>query len=123
MLSVVRVEGFDDALDLVNASLYGNGSKNSLFGDSHAHGLDPSHGGVDLGFPEQETRPMTIPELMKAAVLEKAGEGLVVKTIRRPAPRAERDSFGSPPAASVTPICSSSRARLGSRPPPCSAMR
>jgi malonate-semialdehyde dehydrogenase (acetylating)/methylmalonate-semialdehyde dehydrogenase len=44
------------------------GWKNSLFGDSHAHGmdgvrfftrgkavtarwLDPSHGGVDLGFP------------------------------------------------------------------------
>lgn len=29
---------------------------------------------------------MTIPELMKAAVLEKAGEGLVVKTIRTPRP-------------------------------------
>jgi malonate-semialdehyde dehydrogenase (acetylating)/methylmalonate-semialdehyde dehydrogenase len=108
VLSVLRVESYDDALALVNANPYGNGTaiftndggaarrfqnevevgmvgvnvpvpvpmayysfggwKNSLFGDSHAHGaegvqfftrgkvvttrwLDPSHGGVDLGFP------------------------------------------------------------------------
>jgi malonate-semialdehyde dehydrogenase (acetylating) / methylmalonate-semialdehyde dehydrogenase len=109
VLSVVRVESYDDALALVNANPYGNGTaiftndggaarrfqhevevgmvgvnvpipvpvsyysfggwKQSLFGDSHAHGtdgvhfftrtkvvtsrwLDPSHGGVDLGFPQ-----------------------------------------------------------------------
>ncbi|MFC5379267.1 CoA-acylating methylmalonate-semialdehyde dehydrogenase [Aquipuribacter nitratireducens] len=108
VLSVVRVESFDDALALVNANPYGNGTaiftndggasrryseevevgmvgvnvpipipmayysfggwKASLFGDSHAHGLDgfrfytrtkvvttrwldPSHAGLDLGFP------------------------------------------------------------------------
>jgi malonate-semialdehyde dehydrogenase (acetylating)/methylmalonate-semialdehyde dehydrogenase len=110
VLSVVRVPTYDDALELVNANPYGNGTaiftndggaarryqaevevgmvgvnvpipvpmayysfggwKNSLFGDTHAHGtegvhfytrgkvvttrwLDPSHGGVDLGFPTQ----------------------------------------------------------------------
>jgi malonate-semialdehyde dehydrogenase (acetylating)/methylmalonate-semialdehyde dehydrogenase len=110
VLSVVRVPTYDDALALVNANPYGNGTaiftndggaarryqaevevgmvgvnvpipvpmayysfggwKNSLFGDTHAHGtegvhfytrgkvvttrwLDPSHGGVDLGFPTQ----------------------------------------------------------------------
>jgi malonate-semialdehyde dehydrogenase (acetylating)/methylmalonate-semialdehyde dehydrogenase len=110
VLSVVRVPSYDDALELVNANPYGNGTaiftndggaarryqaevevgmvgvnvpipvpmayysfggwKNSLFGDTHAHGtegvhfytrgkvvttrwLDPSHGGVDLGFPTQ----------------------------------------------------------------------
>ena len=109
VLSVVRVETFDEAVALVNASPYGNGTaifthdggaarrfqnevevgmvgvnvpvpvpmayysfggwKNSLFGDTHAHGtegvgfftrgkvvttrwLDPSHGGLDLGFPQ-----------------------------------------------------------------------
>jgi malonate-semialdehyde dehydrogenase (acetylating)/methylmalonate-semialdehyde dehydrogenase len=109
VLSIVRVPTYDDALGLVNANPYGNGSaiftndggaarrfesevevgmvginisipvpvayysfggwKNSLFGDSHAHGtegvhfytrgkvvtsrwLDPSHGGVNLGFPQ-----------------------------------------------------------------------
>ncbi len=111
VLSVVRVSSYDEALDLVNANPYGNGTaiftndggaarrfqnevevevgmvginvpvpvpmawfsfggwKNSLFGDSHAHGtegvqfftrgkvvtsrwLDPSHGGVDLGSPQ-----------------------------------------------------------------------
>jgi malonate-semialdehyde dehydrogenase (acetylating)/methylmalonate-semialdehyde dehydrogenase len=109
VLSVVRVETYDEAMDLVNANPYGNGTaiftndggaarrfqnevqvgmvginvpipvpmayysfggwKNSLFGDSHAHGmdgvqfftrqkaitqrwLDPSHGGINLGFPE-----------------------------------------------------------------------
>ncbi|UGT42222.1 CoA-acylating methylmalonate-semialdehyde dehydrogenase [Nocardia yamanashiensis] len=109
VLSVVRVESYDDALALINANQYGNGTaiftndggaarrfhnevevgmvginvpipvpmayysfggwKNSLFGDSHAHGidgvhfftrtkavttrwLDPSHGGLNLGFPQ-----------------------------------------------------------------------
>ncbi|QII01683.1 CoA-acylating methylmalonate-semialdehyde dehydrogenase [Rhodococcoides fascians A21d2] len=109
VLSVVRVDTYDDALDLINDNPYGNGTaiftndggaarrfqnevevgmvginvpipvpmayysfggwKNSLFGDSHAHGtegvhfftrgkavtsrwLDPSHGGINLGFPE-----------------------------------------------------------------------
>ncbi|MCJ0978346.1 CoA-acylating methylmalonate-semialdehyde dehydrogenase [Rhodococcus sp. ARC_M12] len=109
VLSVVRVDTYDDALRLINENPYGNGTaiftndggaarrfqnevevgmvginvpipvpmayysfggwKNSLFGDSHAHGiegvhfftrgkavtsrwLDPSHGGINLGFPE-----------------------------------------------------------------------
>ncbi|NNH72908.1 CoA-acylating methylmalonate-semialdehyde dehydrogenase [Nocardia uniformis] len=109
VLSVLRVDSYDDALALVNANPYGNGTalftndggaarrfhnevevgmvginvpipvpmayysfggwKNSLFGDSHAHGidgvhfftrtkavttrwLDPSHGGLNLGFPQ-----------------------------------------------------------------------
>jgi malonate-semialdehyde dehydrogenase (acetylating)/methylmalonate-semialdehyde dehydrogenase len=109
VLSVVRVDSYDDALDLVNTNPYGNGTaiftndggaarryqnevqvgmigvnvpipvpmayysfggwKSSLFGDSHAHGtegvhfftrgkvvtsrwLDPSHGGLNLGFPQ-----------------------------------------------------------------------
>ncbi len=108
VLSVVRVDSYEDALDLVNAHPYGNGTaiftndggaarryreevqvgmvginvpipvpmayysfggwKSSLFGDTHAHGtegvhfytrgkvvtsrwLDPSHGGINLGFP------------------------------------------------------------------------
>ncbi|MDQ1485683.1 MAG: malonate-semialdehyde dehydrogenase (acetylating) / methylmalonate-semialdehyde dehydrogenase [Actinomycetota bacterium] len=108
VLSVVRVPTYDAALQLVNASPYGNGTaiftndggaarrfqnevavgmvginvpipvpmayysfggwKSSLFGDTHAHGaegvhfftrgkvvtsrwLDPSHGGLNLGFP------------------------------------------------------------------------
>ncbi len=108
VLSVVRVESYDDGIELVNANPYGNGTaiftndggaarrfeneiqvgmvgvnvpipvpmayysfggwKNSLFGDTHAHGiegvhfftrgkvvttrwLDPSHGGINLGFP------------------------------------------------------------------------
>ncbi|HEY7856917.1 MAG TPA: CoA-acylating methylmalonate-semialdehyde dehydrogenase [Candidatus Nanopelagicales bacterium] len=108
VLSVLRVPTYDDALALVNASPYGNGTaiftndggaarryqnevevgmvginvpvpvpmayysfggwKASLFGDTHAHGvegvhfftrgkvvtsrwLDPSHGGLNLGFP------------------------------------------------------------------------
>jgi malonate-semialdehyde dehydrogenase (acetylating)/methylmalonate-semialdehyde dehydrogenase len=111
VLSVVRVATYDDALALVNANPYGNGTaiftndggaarrfehevevgmvginvpipvpvayfsfggwKSSLFGDSHAHGtegihfytrgkvvtsrwLDPSHGGVNLGFPQND---------------------------------------------------------------------
>ena len=110
VLSVVRSESYADAVDLVNANPYGNGTaiftndggaarrfqheievgmiginvpipvpmayfsfggwKASLFGDTHAHGLegfhfftrgkvvtsrwlDPSHGGVNLGFPTQ----------------------------------------------------------------------
>ncbi|GAA1766489.1 CoA-acylating methylmalonate-semialdehyde dehydrogenase [Luedemannella helvata] len=110
VLSVVRVASYEEALELVNANPYGNGTalftndggaarrfqyevevgmvginvpipvpmayysfggwKASLFGDSHAHGtegvhfftrgkvvtsrwLDPSHGGVSLGFPTQ----------------------------------------------------------------------
>ncbi|MEV6101967.1 CoA-acylating methylmalonate-semialdehyde dehydrogenase [Nocardia sp. NPDC051981] len=109
VLSVIRVDSYDEALALVNANPYGNGTalftndggaarrfhnevevgmvginvpipvpmayysfggwKNSLFGDSHAHGtdgvhfftrtkavttrwLDPSHGGLNLGFPQ-----------------------------------------------------------------------
>jgi malonate-semialdehyde dehydrogenase (acetylating) / methylmalonate-semialdehyde dehydrogenase len=109
VLSVIRVDTYDQALELVNANPYGNGTaiftndggaarryqnevqvgmvginvpipvpmsyysfggwKNSLFGDTHAHGiegvhfftrgkvvtsrwLDPSHGGLNLGFPQ-----------------------------------------------------------------------
>ena len=109
VLSVLRVDTYDQALDLINTNPYGNGTaiftndggaarrfqnevevgmvginvpipvpmayysfggwKASLFGDSHAHGmegvhfftrtkaittrwLDPSHGGINLGFPE-----------------------------------------------------------------------
>ncbi|MBF6329460.1 CoA-acylating methylmalonate-semialdehyde dehydrogenase [Nocardia transvalensis] len=109
VLSVVRVDSYDEALALINANPYGNGTaiftndggaarrfhtevevgmvginvpipvpmayysfggwKASLFGDSHAHGvdgvqfftrtkavttrwLDPSHGGLNLGFPQ-----------------------------------------------------------------------
>jgi malonate-semialdehyde dehydrogenase (acetylating)/methylmalonate-semialdehyde dehydrogenase len=109
VLSVLRVRTYDDAIDLINANPYGNGTaiftndggaarrfqnevevgmvgvnvpvpvpmayysfggwKNSLFGDTHAHGtegvhfftrgkvvtsrwLDPSHGGINLGFPQ-----------------------------------------------------------------------
>ncbi|WP_440712745.1 CoA-acylating methylmalonate-semialdehyde dehydrogenase [Gordonia sp. FQ] len=109
VLSVVRVPSYDEALTLINASPYGNGTaiftndggaarrfevevevgmvginvpipvpmsyysfggwKASLFGDLHAHGtqgvtfftrtkavttrwLDPSHGGLNLGFPQ-----------------------------------------------------------------------
>ena len=109
VLSVIRVKTYDEALALVNAHQYGNGTaiftndggaarryqnevevgmvginvpipvpmayysfggwKNSLFGDSHAHGtegvhfftrgkvvtsrwLDPSHRGINLGFPQ-----------------------------------------------------------------------
>ncbi|WP_111508699.1 CoA-acylating methylmalonate-semialdehyde dehydrogenase [Mycobacterium kyogaense] len=108
VLSVVRVDTYDQALELINTNPYGNGTaiftndggaarrfqnevevgmvginvpipvpmayysfggwKASLFGDSHAHGLDgvhfftrqkaittrwldPSHGGINLGFP------------------------------------------------------------------------
>jgi malonate-semialdehyde dehydrogenase (acetylating)/methylmalonate-semialdehyde dehydrogenase len=110
VLSVVRVPSYEQAVELVNANPYGNGTaiftndggaarryqheievgmvgvnvpipvpmayysfggwKASLFGDAHAHGadgvqfftrgkvitsrwLDPSHGGVNLGFPTQ----------------------------------------------------------------------
>jgi malonate-semialdehyde dehydrogenase (acetylating) / methylmalonate-semialdehyde dehydrogenase len=109
VLSVLRVNTYDEALALVNSHPYGNGTaiftndggaarrfqnevevgmvginvpipvpmayfsfggwKNSLFGDTHAHGtegvhfftrgkvvtsrwLDPSHGGINLGFPQ-----------------------------------------------------------------------
>jgi malonate-semialdehyde dehydrogenase (acetylating)/methylmalonate-semialdehyde dehydrogenase len=108
VLSVVRARSYEEALELINSNLYGNGTaiftndggaaakfrnevevgmvginvpipvpvayysfggwKNSLFGDSHAYGtqgvhfytrtkavtqrwLDPSHGGINLGFP------------------------------------------------------------------------
>jgi malonate-semialdehyde dehydrogenase (acetylating)/methylmalonate-semialdehyde dehydrogenase len=108
VLSVVRAGSYDDALNVINANPYGNGTaiftndggaarrftsevevgmvgvnvpipvpmafysfggwKSSLFGDTHMHGtegvhfytrgkavtsrwLDPSHGGVNLGFP------------------------------------------------------------------------
>jgi malonate-semialdehyde dehydrogenase (acetylating)/methylmalonate-semialdehyde dehydrogenase len=109
VLSVIRVESYEEGLDLINRHQYGNGTaiftndggaarkfqnevlvgmvginvpipvptayysfggwKNSLFGDTHAHGtegvhfftrgkvvtsrwLDPSHGGINLGFPQ-----------------------------------------------------------------------
>ena len=109
VLSVVRVDTYDEAVMLVNSNPYGNGTaiftndggaarrfqneiqvgmiginvpvpvpmayysfggwKSSLFGDTHAHGaegvhfftrgkvvtsrwLDPSHGGINLGFPQ-----------------------------------------------------------------------
>jgi malonate-semialdehyde dehydrogenase (acetylating)/methylmalonate-semialdehyde dehydrogenase len=109
VLSVIRVDTYDEAIALINANPYGNGTaiftndggaarrfqnevevgmigvnvpvpvpmayysfggwKNSLFGDTHAHGtegvhfftrgkvvttrwLDPSHGGINLGFPQ-----------------------------------------------------------------------
>jgi len=109
VLSIIRVESYDEAMDLINSNPYGNGTaiftndggaarrfqnevqvgmvginvpipvpmayysfggwKASLFGDSHAHGmdgvrfftrqkaitqrwLDPSHGGLNLGFPQ-----------------------------------------------------------------------
>jgi len=111
VLSVIRVQSYDAALELVNSNPYGNGTaiftndggaarryqneaevgmvginvpipvpmayysfggwKNSLFGDNHAHGtegvhfftrgkvvtsrwLDPSHGGLNLGFPTHD---------------------------------------------------------------------
>ena len=111
VLSIMRVNTYDEALALVNSHEYGNGTaiftndggaarrfqnevevgmvginvpipvpmayysfggwKNSLFGDSHAHGtegvhfftrgkvitsrwLDPSHGGINLGFPQND---------------------------------------------------------------------
>ena len=111
VLSVLRVETYDEALELINANPYGNGTaiftndggaarrfqnevevgmvginvpipvpmayysfggwKASLFGDTHAHGtegvhfftrgkaitsrwLDPSHGGINLGFPQNK---------------------------------------------------------------------
>ena len=109
VLSVIRVDTYEEGLALINAHQYGNGTaiftndggaarkfqnevqvgmiginvpipvptayysfggwKNSLFGDTHAHGsegvhfftrgkvvtsrwLDPSHGGINLGFPQ-----------------------------------------------------------------------
>ena len=109
VLSVIRVQSYDEGLALINKHQYGNGTaiftndggaarrfqnevqvgmiginvpipvptayysfggwKNSLFGDTHAHGtegvhfftrgkvvtsrwLDPSHGGINLGFPQ-----------------------------------------------------------------------
>jgi malonate-semialdehyde dehydrogenase (acetylating)/methylmalonate-semialdehyde dehydrogenase len=111
VLSVVRVESFNEGIDLINSSPYGNGTaiftndggaarrfedeiqvgmigvnvpipvpvgyhsfggwKASLFGDQHAYGpegfkfftrnkvitkrwLDPSHGGINLGFPQND---------------------------------------------------------------------
>ena len=111
VLSVVRVASYDDGVELINASRYGNGTaiftndggaarrfqrevrvgmiginvpipvpvayysfggwKDSLFGDTKAYGadgihfftrqkvitrrwLDPSHGGINLGFPQHD---------------------------------------------------------------------
>ncbi|RZU63792.1 malonate-semialdehyde dehydrogenase (acetylating)/methylmalonate-semialdehyde dehydrogenase [Microterricola gilva] len=111
VLSIVRVEGYEQGLDIINSSQYGNGTaiftndggaarrfqnevsvgmiginvpipvpvayhsfggwKDSLFGDSKAYGpagiafftrekavtsrwLDPSHGGLNLGFPQHD---------------------------------------------------------------------
>jgi malonate-semialdehyde dehydrogenase (acetylating)/methylmalonate-semialdehyde dehydrogenase len=111
VLSIVRVEGYEEGLDIINASRYGNGTaiftndggaarrfqrevsvgmiginvpipvpvayhsfggwKASLFGDAKAYGphgfdfytaekavtsrwLDPSHGGLNLGFPQHD---------------------------------------------------------------------
>ena len=116
VLSVLRVETYDEALELINNNPYGNGTaiftndggaarrfqnevevgmiginvpipvpmayysfggwKASLFGDTHAHGadgvafftrgkaitqrwLDPSHGGLELGFPQNKPDPST----------------------------------------------------------------
>ena len=115
VLSVVRVDTYDEGLELINANPYGNGTaiftndggaarrfqnevkvgmiginvpvpvpmayysfggwKSSLFGDTHAHGmegvhfftrgkvvtsrwLDPSHGGINLGFPQNSSELM-----------------------------------------------------------------
>ena len=109
VLSVIRVETFDEGIELINSGPYGNGTaiftndggaarrfqreiqvgmiginvpipvpvayysfggwKDSMFGDTKAYGndgirfftqekaitrrwLDPSHGGINLGFPE-----------------------------------------------------------------------
>lgn len=109
VLSVIRVQSYEEGISLINNHQYGNGTaiftndggaarrfqnevqvgmvginvpipvptayysfggwKNSLFGDTHAHGtegvhfftrgkvvtsrwLDPSHGGINLGFPQ-----------------------------------------------------------------------
>ncbi len=109
VLSIIRVQSYEEGLNIINSHQYGNGTaiftndggaarkfqnevlvgmvginvpipvpvayysfggwKNSLFGDSHAHGtegvhfftrgkvvtsrwLDPSHGGINLGFPQ-----------------------------------------------------------------------
>ncbi len=109
VLSIVRVDSYDDGVNLINSGAFGNGTaiftndggaarrfqneiqvgmvginvpipvpvayysfggwKNSLFGDTKAHGvegvhfftrgkaitsrwLDPSHGGINLGFPQ-----------------------------------------------------------------------
>ena len=111
VLSVVRAETYDEALELINSNPYGNGTaiftrdgaaarhfemdvqvgmigvnvpipvpmayysfggwKNSLFGDTHAHGMegvnfftrgkvvtsrwgDPAEGGLELGFPQND---------------------------------------------------------------------
>ena len=111
VLAVVRAESYDEALELINANPYGNGTaiftrdgaaarhfemdvqvgmigvnvpipvpmayysfggwKNSLFGDTHAHGMegvnfytrgkvvtsrwgDPAEGGLELGFPQSD---------------------------------------------------------------------
>jgi len=111
VLSVVRVNSYNEGLKLINSNPYGNGTaiftndggaartfqrnvevgmvgvnvpipvpvsyysfggwKHSLFGDTHAHGtegvhfftrgkvvtsrwLDPSHGGLNLGFPQND---------------------------------------------------------------------
>ena len=111
VLSVVRIESYDEGLQLINDNPFGNGTtiftndggaarrfqnevqvgmvginvpiptpmayysfggwKHSLFGDTHAHGmegvhfftktkavtarwLDPSHGGLNLGFPQND---------------------------------------------------------------------
>ena len=111
VLAVVRVNSFDEGLDLINNGAYGNGTavftndggaarrfqnevqvgmigvnvpipvpiaaysfggwKQSIFGDTKAHGdegvkfftaqkaittrwLDPSHGGINLGFPQND---------------------------------------------------------------------
>ncbi|HEY9424089.1 MAG TPA: CoA-acylating methylmalonate-semialdehyde dehydrogenase [Microterricola sp.] len=111
VLSIVRVDGYEQGLDIINSSQYGNGTaiftndggaarrfqnevsvgmiginvpipvpvayhsfggwKDSLFGDSKAYGpagiafftrekavtsrwLDPSHGGLNLGFPQHD---------------------------------------------------------------------
>ncbi|MGN6763484.1 MAG: CoA-acylating methylmalonate-semialdehyde dehydrogenase, partial [Leifsonia sp.] len=111
VLSIVRVASYEDGVDLINSSAFGNGTaiftndggaarrfqrdiqvgmiginvpipvpvatfsfggwKDSLFGDTKAHGaegvrfftqqkaitsrwLDPSHGGINLGFPQND---------------------------------------------------------------------
>ena len=136
VLSVIRVETYDEALDLINSNPYGNGTaiftndggaarrfqnevevgmiginvpipvpmayysfggwKASLFGDTHAHGaegvhfftrgkaitqrwLDPSHGGLELGFPQNKLSDDDMTALQRSHRLRGAAQ--------RPGPR------------------------------------
>jgi acyl-CoA reductase-like NAD-dependent aldehyde dehydrogenase len=51
VLSVIRVESYEDALDLINSNPSGNGT--AIFtNDGGAARKFPSHGGINLGFPQ-----------------------------------------------------------------------